>query len=150
MKFANVFKSVSDERLVIDIVAPGFNKDMVTVKTALLNNGEIFKVVVEGIYKPHTNKDGKEVPALGFEKFVEDFKYAFVDADADAYDIEKLGDDRLFKSHTFFSADYELDKLKWSVTDGVIRVSIPKTAKAIGKAVDAVDNADADSSGVAD
>ena len=29
----NAIKSVTDERLIIDIVAPGFNKDSVVVKT---------------------------------------------------------------------------------------------------------------------
>lgn len=149
-KNSMVFKSVSDERLVIDVLVPGFNKDMITVKTALLNGGEIFKVVVKGVHEARKNKDGAEVPELASDKYISNFEYAFVDADDCEYDISRLGDEKLFRSSTFFSVDYDLDKLAWSVKDGILRISIPKNAKAVGKAVEAVDNADADSSGVAD
>lgn len=136
----DVFKAVTDERLVIDVVAPGYGKDAITVKTAKVNGGEAFKVVVEGKYVGHTNKDGAPIPRVAFEKHVEDFKYTFSD-DTD------FGDD-LFRSSTFTSKDYDLDKLVWSVNDGVIRISIPKTSLAKGTAVKACQNADADSTGV--
>ena len=135
-----VFKCVTDERLVIDLVAPGFNKDSVVVKTSKVNGGEAFKITVEGKYKGRKNADGEPIPRVAFEKRVEDFKYTFSDN-------TDFGDD-LFKSHTFTSKDYELDKLTWDITDGVIRISVPKTAIARGTAVEASDNADADSSGV--
>ena len=135
-----VFKCVTDERLVIDLVAPGFNKDSVVVKTSKVNGGEAFKITVEGKYKGRKNADGNPIPRVAFEKRVEDFKYTFSDN-------TDFGDD-LFKSHTFTSKDYELDKLTWDITDGVIRISVPKTAIARGTAVEASDNADADSSGV--
>ena len=136
----NAIKSVTDERLIIDIVAPGFNKDSVVVKTSKVNGGEAFKITVEGKYKGRKNADGNPIPRVAFEKRVEDFKYTFSDN-------TDFGDD-LFKSHTFTSKDYELDKLTWDITDGVIRISVPKTAIARGTAVEASDNADADSSGV--
>ncbi len=135
-----VFKCVTDERLVIDLVAPGFNKDSVVVKTSKVNGGEAFKITVEGKYKGRKNADGKPIPRVAFEKRVEDFKYTFSDN-------TDFGDD-LFKSQTFTSKDYELDELTWDITDGVIRISVPKTAIARGTAVEASDNADADSSGV--
>lgn len=138
-----IFKSVSDERLVIDVLVPGFGKDAVNVKTAQVNGGEAFKVVVEGHYIAHKNKAGEKIPKLGFEKYVSDFKYVFSD------DVD-FGDEVLFRSRTFTSKDYNLDKLTWSVADGVVRISIPKTDLARGKAIKAVDNADAESTGVPD
>ena len=135
-------KSITDERLIIDVVAAGFDQSMVVVKTARVNGGDVFKVVVEGKYKGRTNKDGVPVPRVGFEKTVSDFKYTFSD-DTD------FGDEALFKSATFNSKDYDLDKLVWDVRNGVIRISIPKTQLARGTAVAAVDNADADSTGAA-
>ena len=137
----NFYKSVTDERLIIDVVAPGFGADGVVVKTAQVNGGDAFKVVVEGKYKGHTNKNGDPVPRVAFEKYVEDFKYVFSD-DAD------YGDEPLFRSKTFNSLDYDLDKLAWSVKDGVVRISIPKTELARGETVAPVENADADSTGV--
>ena len=137
----NFYKSVTDERLIIDVVAAGFGKDAITVKTARVNGGEAFKVTVEGKYKGHVNKDGAPIPRVAFEKYVEDFKYTFSD------DTE-FADETLFRSKTFTSKDYDLDKLVWSVKDGVIRISIPKTDLARGKAIEAVDNADKDSTGV--
>lgn len=139
----DVFKSVSDERLVIDVVAPGFSKDSVTVKTAKVNGGENFKVVVEGTVKARTNKKGEKVPALAFDKYLENFKYSFSDN-------TEFANDDLFrgKETPFVSKDYDLDDLKWSVDNGVIRISIPKTKLARGVEVQPVANADADSTGV--
>ena len=129
-----------DERFVFDVVAPGFGAESVVVKTAQVNGGDTFKLVVEGKYKGHTNKNGDPIPRVAFEKYVEDFKYVFSD-DAD------YGDEPLFRSKTFNSLDYDLDKLVWSVNNGVIRISIPKTSEAKGKVIEAVENADADSTG---
>ena len=136
-----VYKCVTDERLIIDVVAPGFNEDSVTVKTARVNGGEAFKVVVEGHYTGRTNKAGEAIPRVAFEKYVTDIKYVFSD-DTD------FGDE-LFRSSTFTSKDYDLDKLAWDAKDGVIRISIPKTAVARGTEVKASKNADADSTGTA-
>ena len=136
----NVFKCVTDERLIIDIKAAGYGKDAITVKTAKVNGGEAFKVIVEGKYKGRKNADGNPIPRVAFEKYVEDFKYTFSDD-------TNFGDD-LFHSKTFTSKDYNLDKMVWDVTNGVIRISIPKTELAKGTAVKASDNADADSTGV--
>lgn len=139
----DVFKSVTDERLVIDVVAPGFSKDSVVVKTAKVNGGENFKVIVEGTVKARTNKKGEKVPALAFFKHLQDFRYTFSDN-------TEFANDDLFRGveTPFISKDYDLDDLKWSVADGVIRISIPKTAIAKGVEVKAVENADADSTGV--
>ena len=136
----NVFKCVTDERLIIDIKAAGYGKDAITVKTAKVNGGEAFKVIVEGKYKGRKNADGNPIPRVAFEKYVEDFKYTFSDD-------TNFGDD-LFRSKTFTSKDYNLDKMVWDVTNGVIRISIPKTDLAKGTAVKVSDNADADSTGV--
>lgn len=136
----DLFKSVTDERLVIDVVAPGFNKDTVTVKSARVNGGDAFKITVEGHYVGHKNGNGDPVPAVAFEKKVQNFKYVLSD------DTE-FGD-ALFRSKTFTSKDYDLDKMVYSVTDGVIRISIPKTDIAKGAVLSASDNADEASSGV--
>lgn len=136
----NVYKSITDERLILDVVVPGFNEDSVVVKTARVNGGEAFKVIVEGKYKGRVNKSGDPIPRVAFEKNVQDFKYVFSDDDS-------FGD-TLFRSSTFTSKDYDLDKLAWDVKDGVARISIPKTTIARGTAVKAVKNADAESTGV--
>ena len=56
-KYANVFKSQSDERVVIDILCPGFSSEDVKVKVAKLNNGDIFKLVVTGTKSARKNKE---------------------------------------------------------------------------------------------
>ena len=133
------YKSITDERLSIDVIAPGFNEDSVIVKTARVNGGEAFKITVEGKYKGRTNKAGDTIPRVASEKYVSDFKKIFSD-DTD------FGDE-LFRSSTFTSKDYDLDKLVWDAKDGIVRISIPKTAVARGSEVKASKNADADSTG---
>ena len=137
----DVFKSVTDERLILDFVVPGYNADSITVKTARVNGGEAFKVIVEGKYKGRTNKDGNPIPRVAFEKYVEDVKFVLSDN-------TDFGEE-LFRSSTFTSKDYDLDKLVWDAKDGVVRVSIPKTTIARGTEVKASKNADADSTGIA-
>ena len=137
----NFYKSVTDERLIIDVVAPGFGAESVVVKTAQVNGGDTFKVVVEGKYKGHTNKNGDPIPRVAFEKYVEDFKIVITE-NSDFFD----NIDNNFID--FNVADYDLDKLVWSVNNGVIRISIPKTELARGQSVEAVENADADSTGI--
>ena len=137
----NFYKSVTDERLIIDVVAPGFGAESVVVKTAQVNGGDTFKVVVEGKYKGHTNKNGDPIPRVAFEKYVEDFKIV-ITKNSDFFD----NIDNNFIG--FNVADYDLDKLVWSVNNGVIRISIPKTELARGQSVEAVENADADSTGI--
>ncbi len=70
----NVFKCVTDERLIIDIKAAGYGKDAITVKAAKVNGGDAFKITVEGKYKGRKNADGNPIPRVAFEKYVEDFK----------------------------------------------------------------------------
>ena len=137
----NFYKSVTDERLIIDVVAPGFGAESVVVKTAQVNGGDTFKLVVEGKYKGHTNKNGDPIPRVAFEKYVEDFKIVITE-NSDFFD----NIDNNFIG--FNVADYDLDKLVWSVNNGVIRISIPKTELARGQSVEAVENADADSTGI--
>ena len=129
-----------DERFVFDVIAPGFSKDSITVKTAQVNGGDTFKLVVEGKYKGHTNKNGDPIARVAFEKYVEDFKIVITE-NSDFFD----NIDNNFID--FNVADYDLDKLVWSVNNGVIRISIPKTSEAKGKVIEAVENADADSTG---
>ena len=129
------------ERIVFEVIAPGFRKDSITVKTAQVNGGDTFKVVVEGKYKGHTNKNGDPIPRVAFEKYVEDFKIVITE-NSDFFD----NIDNNFID--FNVADYDLDKLVWSVNNGVIRISIPKTELARGQSVEAVENADADSTGI--
>ena len=136
-----VFKSVTDERLVLDILAPGFDSNSVEVKTAKTNGGEAFKIIVQGKYAGRKNKDGAPIPRVAYEKYVEDFKYVFSD--------DTTYGEELFRSKTFTSKDYDLDKLCFDVTNGVVRISVPKTDLARGSVVKASTNADAASSGVA-
>ena len=126
-----------DERFVLDVIAPGFSKDSITVKTAMVDGGDTFKLVVEGKYKGHTNKNGDPIPRVAFEKYVEDFKIVITE-NSEFFDNNFIG---------FNVADYDLDKLVWSANNGVIRISIPKTSEAKGKVIEAVENADADSTG---
>lgn len=135
-----IFKSVTDERLVIDITAVGFNRDTVTVKSARVNGGKAFRIVVEGKYKGRTNANGVPVPKLAFEKEVNDFKITLSD--------DTNFGDCLFRSRTFTSEDYDLDSMIYDVRDGVIRISIPKTAAARGTVVAPSENADMASTGV--
>lgn len=137
----DTYKSITDERLILDVIAPGFGKDAITVKTARVNGGEAFKITVEGKYVGRKNKDGSAIPRVASEKYVEDFKKTFSDDTT-------FADNELFRSKTFTSKDYDLDKLVWDVKDGIVRISIPKTDLARGTEVKAVDNADADSTGV--
>ena len=134
------FKSVTDERLVIDITAVGFNRDTVTVKACRVNGGKAFKLVIEGKYKGRTNINGVPVPKLAFEKEVKDFKITLSD--------DTNFGDCLFCSKTFTSEDYDLDAMVYDVRDGVIRLSIPKTTLARGKVVSPSNNADEASTGV--
>ena len=131
-----IYVNEEDERFVLDVVAPGFNKDTVTVKTAMVDGGDTFKLTIEGIYKGHTNKNGDPVPRVAFEKYVEDFKVIISEG------IETEGD-----NFGFNVVDYDLDNLTWSATNGVIRISIPKISEAKGKVIKPVENADADSTG---
>ena len=59
----DLYKSITDERLILDVVAPGYDADSVVVKTARVNAGEAFKVTVEGKYAGRTNKDGEKALA---------------------------------------------------------------------------------------
>lgn len=147
-KYANVFKSQSDERVVIDILCPGFSSEDVKVKVAKLNNGDIFKLVVTGTKSARKNKNGDDIPELASDHHISDFKYEFADIGSTDVDLERIAGDKLYKSSTFFTVDYELDNLKWSVTNGILRISIPKVEKARGVEIESCDNADEDSTGV--
>jgi len=109
------FKSVTDSRLVIDIPAAGYGKDDIAVSTALRDQGETFILTVKGKYKRPTGATGKLVPRLAYDKVI---------------------DEKFKVTETFDTAcDYNLEALKWSVKNGVIRISIPKNEEAIGKKV---------------
>lgn len=139
----DVYKCVTDERLVLDFVMVGFKPEDVTVKTARVNGGNAFKITVEGHRSARKNTNGIDVPCVASDKYLPaDVKFVVSD-DTD------FGDE-LFRSKTFNSLDYELDKLVWSISNGILRISIPKTELARGTEVKPVDNADADSSGVID
>lgn len=130
-----VAKNISDERFVCDVIAPGFGKDDITVKSAKVDGGQKIKITVAGKYARNKNKAGTPVPRFGFEKVVDDFSVNIAGADGN-FDFDKLNVE-----------DYDLDKLTWSVKNGVVRISVPKTTLAKGTPVTAADNADADSSG---
>lgn len=126
---SQIYTSVTDERMVADIVAPGYGADDITVKTAKVSDGNGGKKVlikVEGKYSRPTGKTGKLVPRFAFDKVVGDgFK-------------EVIDDDRLT------DGDFDTDGIKYSVKNGVVRISIPKTAEATGKVL----TASADANGI--
>ena len=132
--FVSVVKSFSDERFVCDIIAPGFGKDGITVKYAKVDGGDKIKITVAGKYARNKNADGTVIPRLGFEKLVEDFS------------VNIAGENGNF-GYNINTKDYDLDNLTWSMANGVIRVSVPKTELAKGATVNASDNADATSTG---
>lgn len=138
MKNVNAFVTmvpavVTDSRLVIDAVVPGFGKDDIVVRSAVVDGGDTFVIKVKGTYARKTNKDGKAIAKLGFEKRVEDFKFEISSADG-SFSGDKLA-----------TGDYDLDTLAYSVDKGVLRITVDKTAAAIGEVIEASDNVDADS-----
>ena len=93
------YKSVTDSRMVVDIVAPGYGPEDITVKAAKTSDGngkKVFSLKVEGKYVRPTGAHDKLVP-----RFAND-------------------------------GDYDTANIKYAVKNGVIRISIPKTADAIG------------------
>jgi len=114
--------------MVIDVVAAGYAQDDITVATALRDQGETFVLTVKGKYQRPTGATGKLVPRLAYDKIIDE-KFKIVEE----FDT---------------ACDYNLDELKWAVSKGVIRISIPKSAEAIGKKVDPIaagNNINADS-----
>jgi HSP20 family molecular chaperone IbpA len=105
--------------MVIDIVAAGYGKEDITVATALKDGGKHFLLTVKGKYTRPTGATGKAVPRFGYDKVIDEkFKV-----------VQELP----------LENDYNLDAIKWGVRNGVIRISIPKTPAAVGKAVAAFD-----------
>lgn len=111
----NTFKSTTDTRLVIDVVAAGYAKDDIKVSKAIINGGKRFVLTVKGKYVRPTGATGKLVPRLAYDKVIDEkFKETF---------------------ELPLEDDFDLDKIAWDVRNGVIRISIPKTALATGKDV---------------
>src|SRR5574344_368004 len=127
---SQIYTSVTDERMVADVVAPGYGADDITVKTAKVSDGNGGKKVlikVEGQYNRPTAKTGKLVPRFPFDKVVGDgFQEVIDDA--------RLTD-----------GDFDTDGIKYSVKNGGVRISIPKTAEATGNVL----TASADANGAA-
>jgi HSP20 family molecular chaperone IbpA len=115
----NHFKSITDTRLVIDVVAPGYAKEDIKVSKAVTNGGRKFVLTVKGKYNRPTGATGKLVPRLAFDKVIDEkFKETF---------------------ELPLEDDYDLDGIAWDVRNGIIRVSVPKTALATGKDVAATE-----------
>lgn len=111
----NSYKSKTDSRLVIDIVAAGYAKEDIKVTSAIINGGKNFVLTVRGKYVRPTGATGKAVPRLGYDKVIDErFKETF------ELPLEN---------------DYNLDKILWDVRNGVIRISVPKTELAAGKEI---------------
>lgn len=107
------FETKTKNRLVVDVVVPGYGSDMVTVRKRTVNDGKTVQVVVAGKYaRPHGETD-KLVPRFGYDKVI----------------------DNKFEHVITVDTDYDVDGLKWQLNNGVIRVTLPKTAAAIGAAV---------------
>ena len=125
----NVYKSVTDSRVVVDVVMPGYSKDMVTVKTAKVsdgNGGKKFVLKVEGTYVRPTGKTGKAVPRFAYDKVIDD-----------CFKINPLDE-----AGVELNDDYDVTKVKYTVKNGVMRISIPKTVDAIGNKLAAIADTD--------
>lgn len=121
---------VTDSRLVVDILVPGFDSDDITVRSAVVNGGETFVIKVAGKYARRTNGNGEVIAKLGFEKRVSDFKF------------EISADDGSFAGDKLSTGDYDLSTLAYSVDKGVLRITVNKTAAAMGEIVKPSDNVD--------
>jgi HSP20 family molecular chaperone IbpA len=111
----NHFKSITDTRLIIDVVAPGYAKEDIKVSKAVINGGKKFVLTVKGKYVRPTGATGKAVPRLAYDKVIDEkFKETF---------------------ELPLEDDYDLDGIAWDVRNGVIRISVPKTTLATGKEV---------------
>jgi HSP20 family molecular chaperone IbpA len=112
-------KSITGDRMIIDLVVPGYAKENITVQAATKHGGKNFVLTVKGDYVRPTGATGKVVPKFAFDKCVGDsFKWS---------DELPLDD------------DYRLDGIQWDCTNGVFRISVPKTAEAIGKKITAAE-----------
>ncbi len=100
-------------RLVIDIVAAGFDPANVKVAKRVTSGGKKTALVVSGKYVRPTGATGKLVPRFGYDKVV----------------------DKSFSQEIEVAGDYDIDKVAYTMKNGVIRITVPKTAAAIGTVV---------------
>jgi HSP20 family molecular chaperone IbpA len=116
----DAFISKTDKGLIIDVVIPGFGKDDVKVTKFVDFIGEdaVDILRVSGKYTRPTGETGKLVPRFAFDKVVDEkFKMEFpVD---DKYDVEKL---------------------RWGIKNGVLRIRVGLQDWAIGEEIESVDN----------
>ena len=109
--------SKTDDRLIIDIAAPGYGAEDVKVNKKLVNDGKDAILVVKGAYVRPVGRTGKVVPRFAFDKVVTpEFKLEF----------------------PFDKAEYNYDAVAFAVKNGVVRISVPKTAAARGEKITAV------------
>lgn len=111
------YTSKTDERFIVDVAAPGYGADDITVAKKLVNDGRDAILVVKGSYVRPRGRTDKVVPRLAFDKNVDDsFKLEF----------------------GFDKAEYNYDEVAYAVKNGVLRISVPKTAAARGEKITAV------------
>lgn len=113
-KTVAAFQSKTGDRLIIDISAAGYNAETVKLNKKLVNDGKDAVLVVKGAYVRPRGATDKVVPKFAFDKEITpEFKLEF----------------------PFDKAEYDYSKVAYTVKDGVVRISVPKTAAARGETI---------------
>lgn len=116
-----VYTSKTDKDFIVDVVAPGYGKEDVAVLT-YREGGEgpdgIDMIRVKGEYVRPTGETGKLVPRFAWDKCVP----------------EKI------KLDVAVPEKFNVNGLKWSMKNGVLRIRVPLHAWAVGKKVEPVEN----------
>ena len=107
------YKSTTDSRLVIDVIAPGFKPENITLSKKTINDGKNVILVVKGKYVRPRGATDKAVPRFAYDKVVP----------------------ASFKEEFPIAGDFNVDAVMYKVADGVIRITVPKTAAAIGATI---------------
>lgn len=116
----DAFISKTDKGFIIDVVIPGFGKDDVKVTKFVDFMGEdaIDVVRVSGKYKRPTGETGKLVPRFAYDKIV----------------------DEKFKMEFPIEEKYDIEKLRWGIKNGVLRIRIGLQDWAVGEEIESVDD----------
>lgn len=110
----NKFITETKSRLIIDVVAPGFGADDIKVSKRVTDGGLTTTIAVSGKYVRPTGATDKVVPKFGYDKQI----------------------DKTFSlSVPIEGEDYVIEDVKYAVKNGIVRISVPKTAAAIGTVI---------------
>ena len=107
-------ESKTDDRLIIDVAAPGYAADDVKVSKKLVNDGKDAILVVKGSYTRPRGRTDKVVPRFALDKTI-----------ADSFKLE----------FPFDKAEYDYAAVAFEMKNGRLRISVPKTAAARGEVI---------------